>query len=220
MCVIIPAVLAHDEADFRARIMHRGLRAVAPVWHIDVLDGTMFHATCWADPAVIGGWNNLPEIEIHVMSQNPLPHIDAWRQHVRMLRRAIIHAEIARPIGAIAERMQGLPLTIALNPETDIDTLSAHYNLCDRIQIMGVHPGAGGKPFLGEPVLAKIRRLAARYTHFAAEGAIDVDGGVSISTAQPLHAAGAHRLVANSALWADADPAEAYAQLTKAAQTA
>ncbi len=213
MCTILPAVLAHDEHDFKAHILHHGLRAVAPVWHVDILDGTMFHATCWADPAVVGTWSNLPEIEIHVMSQNPLPHIQSWMEHVPQMRQVIIHAEIARPLGAVVERAPGIHFTLALNPETDVDVPHAHYHLFDRVQIMGVHPGASGQPFLGEPVLSKIRRLAARYPHFAATHAIDVDGGVSAATIEALIAAGASRLVASSALWSAADPAEAYAQL-------
>lgn len=214
MCTILPGVLAHDEHDFKAHIMHRGLRAIAPVWHVDILDGTMFHTTCWADPSVVGTWSNLPEIEIHVMSQNPLPHILAWMQHVPAMRRAIVHAEVARPLGAIIERAPGIRFTLALNPETDVDVPHAHYHLFDRVQIMGVHPGASGQPFLGEMVYAKIRRFVARYPRFATENAIDVDGGVAPATINALLAAGASRVVANSALWSAADPALAYHELT------
>lgn len=212
MCTILPGVLAHDEQDFKAHIMHRGLRAVAPVWHVDILDGTMFDATCWADAAIVGAWKDLPEIEIHVMSQNPLPHVEAWTKHVPQMRRAILHAEIARPLGAIVERVPGIRFTLALNPETDVDVPHAHYHLFDRVQLMGVHPGASGKPFLGEPVYSKIRRLTARYPRFA--GAIDVDGGVGPATIHALRTAGASRFVTSSALWSAADPAEAYQELT------
>lgn len=220
MCTIIPAVLAKDEHDFRRRIMHPGLRRVAPTWHIDILDGTMFNATCFADAEVIGTWRDLPEIEIHVMSHNPLPHIEAWRAHVPTLRRAIIHAEIARPLGAIVERVPEIRFSLALNPETDVIVPHAHYHLFDRVLIMGVHPGASGQPFLGEPIFAKIRRLAARYPQFAAQNAIDVDGGVSLTNAPQLHDAGASRLVTSSALWAAADPVEAYDALRGHEETA
>lgn len=220
MCTILPAVLAYSEHDFKARIMHPGLRRVAPVWHVDILDGSMFHATCWADAAIVGNWKDLPEIEIHVMAQNPLPHIQTWRQHVPQMTRAIVHAEVARPLGAIVERVPGVPFTLALNPETDVVVPHEHYHLFDRVQIMGVHPGASGQPFLGEQILAKVRRLAARYPRFLVEHAIDVDGGVAVDNARALHAAGASRLVVSSALWAAADPVEAYHELTNATQTA
>lgn len=220
MCTILPGVLAHDEKDFKAHIMHPGLRAVAPVWHVDILDGSMFHATCWADPEVVGTWTDLPQIEIHVMSHNPLPHIAAWAAHVPQMRRAIVHAEIARPLGAIVERVPGIRFTLALNPETDVDEPHAHYHLFDRVQLMGVHPGASGQPFLGEPVFSKIRRFAARYPRFAAENAIDVDGGVSPSTLDALRTAGANRFVASSALWSSANPAEVYQELTDHTQGA
>ncbi len=213
MSQFLPAILARDEADFHARIFHKGLRALASTWHIDVLDGSMFHATCWADPSIIGTWHNLPEIELHIMSHNPLPHLEAWARHVPTVTRAILHAEIARPLGAIVERMPHLRWTLALNPETDVDAPHAHYHLFDRVQIMGVHPGASGQLFLGEPIFAKIRRFCARYPH-----RITIDGGVTSENASPLLAAGADRLIVGSALWKHEDPVEALHALIAATE--
>lgn len=205
---ILPAVLARDAADCKARLLHPGLRAEAPMFHIDVLDGTMFDAACFADPAVIGTWDNLPEIEVHLMVHNPLPHILAWHEHVPTVRRVLMHVEVARPLGAIIERAAQLKLDTGLvvNPETKIERIEHHLHDLDAVQIMGIHPGASGRPFLGEPILAKIRRASQLYPNLV----ISIDGGVGPSTLPQVRAAGASRCVASSALWAAEDPAEAY----------
>lgn len=209
--MILPAVLARNEDDFRKRIMHTGLRAAAAVWHVDILDGSMFGASCWVDPAVVGTWSNLPRIELHIMTHNPLPHVDAWRTHVPTVERAIIHEEIARPLGVIIERItqHGLEAGLALNPETPIEKAAHWVAHLQVLQLMGVHPGASGKPFLGEQVLAKARRARALYPTLA----LSVDGGVGAANAHTLCAAGATRLVCGSALWSTEDPAVALAAL-------
>ncbi|MBI1908394.1 hypothetical protein HYS28_03185 [Candidatus Uhrbacteria bacterium] len=208
---ILPAVLARDATDCKARLLHDGLRRVAPMFHVDVLDGSMFDATCFADPTVIGQWENLPDIEVHFMVHNPLPHIVAWHEHVATTKRVLIHAEVARPLGAIIERATqlGLETGLVLNPETKVERIEHHLHDLDALQLMGIHPGASGRPFLGEPILAKIRRARQLYPNLV----IAVDGGVGPSTLGPLREAGATRCVASSAIWASEDPAEAYRNL-------
>ncbi len=216
MMTILPAVLAHTEAECKAHLFHRGLRAVAPVWHIDVLDGSMFDATCWADPKVIGTWEHLPDIELHIMTHNPLPIIDAWHANVPTLRRVIFHAEVARPLGAIIERATNLKLEtgLALNPETRLERVEHHLHNLDVVQMMGISPGASGRPFAGDSVLAKIKRSRSLFPDLL----VSVDGGVSVGTIGAIAAAGAGRVACSSALWSAANPEEAYEKLQSLVQ--
>lgn len=171
----------------------------------------MFDATCWADPKIIGAWEGLPEIELHLMVHNPLPHIVAWHQQVKTLQRVLLHAEVARPLGAIIERASqlGLETGLSVNPETMIERIEHHLHDLDAVQIMGIHPGKSGQPFLGEQILAKIRRARQLYPALT----ISVDGGVNASTVPSLREAGATRLIAGSALWSTENPVEAYTAL-------
>jgi ribulose-phosphate 3-epimerase len=207
---ILPAVLTTDTQEFHERLCFPTLRDKA-TFHVDILDGSMFGETCWADPKVVGSWNHLPPIELHLMVQNPLPHIEAWHAHVPSFQRAIVHSEIARPVGAILERLEamGLDRTLALNPETPVETIEKYLNLISAAQIMGIHPGKSGQTFLGEPILAKIRRAHSLFPSLT----LSVDGGVLQKNAQMLMAAGANCLVANSALWNSSDPIAAYTSL-------
>ncbi len=211
MIKIIPAVLARDAADAKAKLLHPGLRSVADIFQVDVLDRSMFDATCFADPQIISTWPDLPNIELHLMIHNPLPIINLWHSLIPSLKRVIIHAELARPLGAILERAEalGLEIGLALNPETSLDRIAHHLHHLDVVQIMGVHPGASGQSFIGEPILAKIRRCHELHPNLI----IAVDGGVSLQTAKSLINAGASRLIAGSSLWSAANPAEVYTQL-------
>ncbi len=145
------------------------------------------------------------------MVHNPLPHIEAWQRLVPTLRRVLFHAEVARPLGAIIERAKALRLEtgLVLNPETKIERIEHHVDDIDAVQLMGIHPGASGRPFLGEPIMAKIRRARQLYPNIA----ISVDGGVSKQTLATMQQAGATRAVASSALWAAEKPEEAYRAL-------
>jgi ribulose-phosphate 3-epimerase len=211
MVEIIPAVLAHNADDCQAKLLHPGLRSVANIFQIDVLDGSMFDATCFADPKIIAKWPNLPTIELHLMVHNPLPIIELWHSLIPTLKRVIIHAELARPLGAILERASalGLEIGLTLNPETSLDRLAHHLHDLDVIQIMGVHPGSSNQPFLGEQILAKIRRCRQLHQNLI----ISVDGGVNLKTTKSLINAGANRLIAGSVLWSAINPAEVYTQL-------
>lgn len=211
MLTILPAVLAHTEAECKAHLFHHGLRAVAPLWHVDILDGSMFNATCWADPSVIGTWENLPDIELHIMTHNPLPVIEAWQRHVATLRRVIFHAEVARPLGAIIERAKGMGLEagLALNPETRLERIEHHLHDLHVVQMMGVSPGASGRPFMGDSVLAKIARSRSLFPQLP----VSVDGGVNAENIRAISDAGAERVACSSALWSAANPEDAYEKL-------
>jgi ribulose-phosphate 3-epimerase len=212
---ITPAILAHSAEDAKAKLFEKSLQDVAPRFHIDVLDGTMFGASCWADPKIIGTWENLPEIEIHLMVNNPLPLTVEWKRFVPTLKNVIIHAEVPRPKAKICERIKlmQLDVSVALNPETSLDELKKCHGHLDEVVIMGVHPGASGQKFLGEPILSKIRRL--RILH--PELSVAIDGGVNTETVRSLKDAGAQRFIASSAIWHETIPRHGFLELRERA---
>ncbi len=205
---LIPAVLAYDEQDFKARLLHPELNKRAKLFHLDVLDGTLFGAKAWAEAQIIGSWPNLPEIELHLMVQSPLPIVVNWHKNVPSLRRVIVHLELGHNITLLLASLKELNLqvVVAVNPQTLIDDVAQVANIVDGIQIMGVEPGKSGQPFLGEPIIAKIRRAKALFPNLP----VALDGGLRVDLVLPLMAAGVDRLVAASALWQAPDPGEAY----------
>ncbi len=206
---ILPGVLAYDEIDFKQRILHPELRKVAETFHVDVLDGSMFGANCWADAKTVGTWKNLPDIELHLMVRNPLKVAENWYDHVSAFKRVIVHYEIGKPLIETVKTLKALRLevVIAINPITPVDVIKDLD--IDALLIMGVEPGKSGQPFLGEPILAKIRRAHTLFPKLT----IEVDGGVNSSTIKQIKLAGASRCVASSWLWKAENPTEAYSEL-------
>ncbi len=214
--LITPSILAKNEQECREKLFHPGLHRKNLRFHIDILDGTLFNATSWADPEMIGSWPDLPEIEIHIMSENPFLHVVAWHKYVASLRRVILHQEIARPLGTILEQVEILKLdrTVALNPETPIEHLEKYQKHIDEVLLMSVHPGASGQAFLGEPILAKIRRTRVLFPNLD----IALDGGVTRDNIGSLAETGANRCVCGAALWQHPHPEDAHDDLLDAAK--
>lgn len=229
MIEILPAILADDAETFRERFMFSGFWQPGMTAHIDILDGSMFGTTCFCDPAAIAAKGKLQmengklsdeessffhfpsSIELHCMVRNPLPVIEHWKAIVPQTMRAIVHAEIERPLDELSRRIHNLDLEfgVAFCPETSVDLLKTLPELPDRALIMGIHPGASGRPFMGEPILAKIRRLRAQHASLH----ISIDGGITKDNARSIMSAGASSLVAASAIWATPHPRESYEQL-------
>jgi ribulose-phosphate 3-epimerase len=80
---------------------------------------------------------------------------------------------------------------------------------------MTVNPGFGGQGFI-EPVLEKVREVAAFREDRKLEFNIEVDGGVSDKTAAACVAAGANVLVAGTALFRAPDMSQAMARMRRA----
>lgn len=223
MTEILPGILAENAEELQEKLLFPGFWQPGMTAHVDILDGSMFSATCFCDATAVAGQSmqleaprrgvsTIPNIELHLMVQNPLPIIEQWRSLVPETMRAIVHAEIERSLDPILDRARGLGLEtgIALCPETSPDILNRIHHIPDRVLVMGVHPGASGQQFLGELILAKIKRLRALHPTFT----IAVDGGVTGDLVQKLTNAGANALIATSAIWQSKRPFDAYTQLT------
>lgn len=208
---VFPAILAHDADEFRSQILFPGLAACASTVHVDILDGSMFGATCFADPDVVARFGALPEIELHVMTHNPLKHIEAWKSAVPSVVRAIVHAEIGTAMTSTIERIVDLDLDagIAVSPNIAIDAVKPFADEIERILVMGVTPGSSGQAFLGDHILAKLKRAHQLFPELT----IALDGGVTLENAPVIAHAGASCLVAGSAIWRSAHPVRACEQL-------
>ncbi len=209
MVEIIPSILVESKEEFerRLRLVDEQVKTI----HVDILDGTLFPHVSWHDPQVIGDIVTKVNYEIHLMVENPLPIIDAWKQHVPTLTRAIIHAELDRQLESIIERIRQwykLETGVALNPETPFHEIHKHMDQIQSILVMGVHPGQSGRPFEGEYILQKIREIHHQYPELP----IGVDGGVTLENAPGIINAGCDRLVTASAIWAAPDPCAAIRQ--------
>jgi ribulose-phosphate 3-epimerase len=219
---IIPSLLVSTQEEFeqRLRLIENEVNTV----QVDILDGSMFNGTSWFDPEVVGTWDTPVNFELHLMVENPLPIVEAWAKHVQGTVRAIIHAELDRPLGTLIEMIHQnckLEAGIALNPETPIDEIHHVIEHVDAILVMGVHPGSSGQGLGdtkcgigGEAILEKVQRIHDRYPEII----LEADGGVNQETITEFIRHGCSKLSASSAIFNSENPVDSLHKLQELAK--
>lgn len=113
----------------------------------------------------------------------------------------------------------GMQAGIAIKPDTSVDVLwdiletDDAAERPDMVLVMTVHPGFGGQKFMASE-LPKVAALRKKYPELN----IEVDGGLSGGTIDQAADAGANVIVAGSAVFGAADPAEVIAKLRDAVE--
>jgi ribulose-phosphate 3-epimerase len=102
---------------------------------------------------------------------------------------------------------------VTLNPATPVEAIAEAARYADVLLCMSVNPGWGGQSFIPATLdrLPKMRALASERDGVA----VEVDGGIHDATIADAQAAGANILVAGSAIFGAASPANAYRGLVE-----
>ena len=214
---IAPSILSADFGALGADIA-RVESAGADLLHVDVMDGR-FVPNITIGPVVVAAIRKrtrLP-LDVHLMIVEPERYL---AEFARAGADALtVHAEacphLARTLAQIREL--GVRAGVALNPATPPEVLEYVLDDLDLVLVMSVNPGFGGQKFIPS-AYAKIRRVRTMLGTRPAE--VSVDGGVKLEHARPLAAEGASVLVAGSAIFEAADPADMVKRMRAAAQQA
>jgi len=211
---VAPSILSADFGRLREQVADV-LDAGARVIHVDVMDGH-FVPPITLGPLVVGALKESVSaagaiIDVHLMIERP------ERQVAEFLRAGAdsitFHAE-ATPHAARTAcliREGGACVGLAINPGTDASAYNEMAGEIDLALCMTVSPGWGGQPFI-EGSIAKIARIRE---HAGSGPALQVDGGIDEQTAPRCLSAGANLLVAGSAIFGSADPAAAFAAISR-----
>ena len=213
MIRIAPSILSADFAALGqdvARVEAGG----ADQLHVDVMDGR-FVPNLTVGPVVVAALRKrtrLP-LDVHLMIVEPERYIPEFVAAGSDL--VTVHAEacphLARTLAQIREL--GARAGVALNPSTPPSALEYVLDDLDLVLVMSVNPGFGGQSFI-PGAHRKIREVRALLGARPVE--ISVDGGVKADLARSLVEDGATTLVAGSAIFGAADPAEAIRVLRRA----
>lgn len=214
---IVPALLVESADQFEQQL--RAVEHGCDLIQVDVLDGSLFPNTTWADPRTIGAFTTAVEIEAHLMVENPIPIAEAFKQYVPTFVRAIVSAEMHRPLGAVVGHIKdilGLKVGVAINPETPLHEIEEVIHLIDQLTIMAVHPGTQGQVFgdaqhIGDPQ-AIFEKIAQARNH-RSDLTIEVDGGVTDELILPLLKTGVTRICIGSLIFQSPSPSDKLKEL-------
>jgi ribulose-phosphate 3-epimerase len=180
--------------------------------HLDVMDGH-FVPNITFGPFIVEAIRKLTKLPLdtHLMIDDPLtygPQFAAAGSDI-----VTFHVESPCEPTAVFDAIEaeGASAGMVVNPATDIQKLEPWLDRCAMVLIMSVVPGFGGQSFIPE-VLEKVRWLRAN----GFDRDIEMDGGVSPTTARACKDAGANVLVAGSAIFRQADRSAAIAAIREA----
>ncbi len=147
-------------------------------YHVDVMDGH-FVPNITLGPDFIANLRKITEktIEAHLLIEYPKKYVKVFEDSGA----DIITLHIESKDFDEAYKSISVKKGIALNPETDLDSIEKYFGNVDIILIMTVRPGFSGQKFM-EEVVPKIVRLKKIKDNEKFNFEIAVDGGINSQT--------------------------------------
>lgn len=219
MAQIVPSILSADFANLATDI-GKVEKAGITLLHVDIMDGH-FVPNLTMGPPVVKSIRKATKVslDLHCMIENPDQYVPLFAE--AGADQMSVHQEACRHLDRTIRLVQehGMKAGVVVNPGTPINTLEDVLDIADYILVMSVNPGFEAQKFIPNS-LNKIRRLAQIREERRLKFAIEIDGGVSKDNVQEIVRAGCDWLVAGSAVFHSADPAQTVKELQQLAGTA
>jgi ribulose-phosphate 3-epimerase len=217
---IAPSILSADFAALGEAVA-AAERGGADLIHVDVMDGH-FVPNITIGPAVVKSLKRVAHVplDVHLMITDPDRYIEAFAAAGASM--ISVHVEVLphlhRTVHAI--KALGVKAGVVLNPATPVVALEQIAGDVDFVLVMSVNPGFGGQSFIprSEGKVREVRAALDRAGNVAAP--IEIDGGIDLTTAPLVVAAGARILVAGQAIFGTSNPEQATRDLKARAMQA
>lgn len=178
--------------------------------HVDVMDGHFVPNLSIGVPVIKALKKKFSTpLDVHLMISNPDSFMDPFLEAGSDI--LTFHIEASQNPQGLIEKIKGAgkQVGVALKPGTPVEAVKGFLKSVDMVLVMTVEPGFSGQKFMGD-MIPKIRQLRQEWGFL---GDIQVDGGIGPENAHLCTDAGANVLVAASAIFGKADPAQAVREL-------
>jgi len=148
-------------------------------------------------------------LDVHLMISDPDRYIEAFAAAGADM--ISVHVEVLPHLHRTVQALKalGVKAGVVLNPSTPVVAIEEIAGDVDFVLVMSVNPGFGGQTFIArsESKVAAVRAMLDRSGNPGA--LIEIDGGIDMTTAPGVVAAGARILVAGNAIFGQPDPEQA-----------
>ncbi len=212
MIKISPSILSADFAN-----LERDIKKVSTAdWlHVDVMDGAFVPNITIGIP-VVKSIRKCTDmfLDVHLMIDKPVRYIADFAKAGADLLSIHLEADHPTQIAKALEIMgeYNVQKAIALRPITKAEAVLPYLKDLDMVLIMTVEPGFGGQAFMEEQ-LEIIHKVRGYIDEINPKCRLQVDGGITPTTAKLVVEAGADTLVAGSAIYGAEDIEGAIAAL-------
>jgi ribulose-phosphate 3-epimerase len=198
--IVSPSILSADFTRLGEEVL--AVQDAGADWiHIDVMDGH-FVPNITIGPMIVAAVKRVARVplDVHLMISNPEHYLESFRDAGADI--VSVHPEATHHLHRTLTRIRelGMKAGAALNPSTGLEAVQYVLPDLDLVMLMTVNPGFGGQSFI-PTMLPKVARLREIIDSNGYHILIEIDGGVSPSTAGDLARHGADAFVAGSAVF-------------------